>query len=108
MGSFLISEVRGMRLTQKPRSDAPHDLLKFWGIVRGCQPEERQEWISDQLGDKRLQRECNDEDLFERLWSVRNVRPMLLPTRWWSGTLESLDLPLVREEMLGFNHEDQG
>ena len=42
MGSFLISEVRGVRLAEKPRSDSPpHDRLEFRGIVRGCQPEER-------------------------------------------------------------------
>jgi hypothetical protein len=53
-------------------------------------------------------RECNDEDLLERLWSTRNVRPMLLPTRWWSRTLDPLALPRVGEEMLGFNNETQG
>ena len=35
MGSFLISEVRGVRLAGNPRSDAPHDRLEFRGIVRG-------------------------------------------------------------------------
>ncbi len=35
MGSFLISEVRGVRLAERPRSDAPHDHLEFRGIVRG-------------------------------------------------------------------------
>jgi len=108
MGSFLISEVRGVRLAERPRSDALHDRLEFRGIVRGWQPEERQKWISDLLEDKRRRRECSDEDLFERLWSARNVRPMLLPTRWWSRTLEPLSPPLVGEEMLGFNNEAQG
>ena len=40
MGSFLISEVRGVRLAGSPSSDAPHDRLEFKGIVRGWQPEE--------------------------------------------------------------------
>ncbi len=35
MGSFLISEVRGVRLGGNPKSDAPHDRLEFRGIVRG-------------------------------------------------------------------------
>ncbi len=35
MGSFLISEVRGVRLAGSPRSGAPHDLLEFRDIVRG-------------------------------------------------------------------------
>ena len=35
MGSFLISEVRGVRLADRPRSDASHDRLEFRGIVRG-------------------------------------------------------------------------
>ena len=34
--------------------------------------------------------------------------PMLLPTRWWSRTLEPLAPPRVGEEMLGFNNEAQG
>ena len=33
---------------------------------------------------------------------------MLLPTRWWSRTLEPLASPLVGEVMLGFNNESQG
>jgi len=82
MGSFLISGIRGVRLADSPRSEAPHDRLEFRGIVRGWQPEERQKWISDLLEDKERQRECSDEDLLEKLWSTRNVRPMLLPTRW--------------------------
>ena len=82
MVSFLISEIRGVRLADSPRSEAPHDRLEFRGIVRGWQPEERQKWISDLLEDKERQRECSDEDLLEKLWSTRNVRPMLLPTRW--------------------------
>ena len=35
MGSFLISEVNGVRIAENPRSDAPHDRLEFRGIVRG-------------------------------------------------------------------------
>jgi hypothetical protein len=65
MGSFLISEVRGVRITENLRSNAPHDRLEFRGIVRGCQSEERQKWISDLLEDKVPQRECSDEDLLE-------------------------------------------
>jgi hypothetical protein len=82
MGSFLISEVRGVRLTGIPSSDVPHDRLEFKDIVRGWQPEERQKWISELLENQGQGRECNDEVLIERLWSARNVRPMLLPTRW--------------------------
>ena len=33
---------------------------------------------------------------------------MLLPTRWWSRTLEPLVPPRVGEEILGFNDEGQG
>ena len=40
MGSFLISEVRGVRITGNPRSNATYDHLEFKGIVRGCQSEE--------------------------------------------------------------------
>ena len=108
MGSFLISGVRGVRLAERPRSDDPHDRLEFKGIVRGCQPEEWQKWISDLLEDKKRQRGCSDEDLFERLWTARNVRPMLLPTRWWSRTLDPSAPPLTGKEMLGFNNEAQG
>jgi hypothetical protein len=108
MGSFLISEIRGVRLADWPRSDAPHDRLEFRGIVRGWQPEERQKWISELLEDQGQRRECNDEDLLERLWSARNDRPMLLPTRWWPRTLEPLAQPRVGEKMLGFNNEAQG
>jgi hypothetical protein len=82
MGSFFISEVRGVRLVDSPRSGAPHDRLEFRGIVRGWQPEERQKWISELLEDQGQRRASNDEVLLERLWSARNVRPMLLPTRW--------------------------
>ena len=35
MGSFLISEVRGVRIAENPKSNAPHDRLEFRGIVRG-------------------------------------------------------------------------
>ena len=35
MGSFLISEIRGVRLVDRPRSDALYDRLEFRGIVRG-------------------------------------------------------------------------
>jgi hypothetical protein len=108
MGSFLISEVRGVRLAGNPRSEAPHDRLEFRGIIRGWQPEERQKWISDLLENQGQGRECNDEVLIERLWSVRNVRPMLLPTRWWPRTLEPLTPPRVGGEMLGFSEEAQG
>jgi hypothetical protein len=40
MGSFLISEVRGVRMTENPKSNAPYDRLEFRDIVRGCQSEE--------------------------------------------------------------------
>ena len=60
------------------------------------------------MQDQGQRRECNDENLLEKLWSARNVRPMLLPTRWWSRTLDPLVLPRVGEEMLGFNNETQG
>jgi hypothetical protein len=46
--------------------------------------------------------------MVERIWSVRNVRPMFLPTRWWSRTLDPLTPPQVGEEMMGFNNELQG
>ncbi len=104
MGSFLISEIRGVRLADRTRSDAPYDRLKFRGIVRGWQPEQRQKLISEMLEDQGQRRECNDEDLLEKLWSTRNVRPLLLPTRWCPRTLEPLVLPRVGEEMLGFNN----
>ena len=97
-----------MRLSDIPRSGAPHDRLEFRGIVRGWQSEERQTWISTLLEDQGQRRECSDEVLLERLWSARNVRPMLLPTRWWSRTLDPLAPPRVGEEMLGFNDEAQG
>jgi hypothetical protein len=35
MGSFLISEVRGVRLAGNPRSEASHYLLEFRGTIRG-------------------------------------------------------------------------
>jgi hypothetical protein len=82
MGSFLISEVRGVRPAGSLRSGASHDRLEFRGIVRGWQPEERQKWISELLENHGQPTECNDEVLLERLWSARNVRPTLLPTRW--------------------------
>jgi hypothetical protein len=65
MGSFLISEVRGVRLAGSPSSDAPHDRLEFKGIVRGWQPEERQKWISELLESQGQGRECNDEVLLK-------------------------------------------
>ncbi len=108
MGSFLISEIKGVRLADKPRSDAPHDCLEFVGLVRGWQPEERQKWISELSEDQGQRRECNDEVLLERLWLARNVRPILLPTRWWPRTLEPMALPRVGGEMLGFSNEAQG
>jgi hypothetical protein len=37
MGSFLISEVRGVRLSGSPRSGASPDRLEFRDIVRGWQ-----------------------------------------------------------------------
>ncbi len=40
MGSFLISQIRGVRLEDSPRSDAPYDHQEFSGIVQGCQVEE--------------------------------------------------------------------
>ncbi len=48
------------------------------------------------------------EDLMEKLWSSRNVRPLLLPTRGWSRTLSTTTPPRVGEEMLGFNTKAQG
>ncbi len=90
-----------MRIAENPRSTAPHDQLEFRDIVRGWQSEERQKWISEMLVDKEHQRDCRDEDLLERLWTARNVLPMLLPTRWWSRTQ-------APEEMLGFDNEAQG
>jgi hypothetical protein len=33
MGSFLISEVHGVRIEETPRSDAPHDRMEFRTIV---------------------------------------------------------------------------
>ena len=33
---------------------------------------------------------------------------MLLPSRWWSRTVEPLVLPQIGDEMLGFNEEAQG
>ena len=65
MFSFLMSEVGGVRITENPKSNAPHDRLEFRGIVRGCQPEERQKWISDLLEGKGRQRDCRDEDIIE-------------------------------------------
>jgi hypothetical protein len=38
-------EIDGVRLTENPRSEEAHDVLEFRGLVRGWQPEERQEWI---------------------------------------------------------------
>jgi hypothetical protein len=45
MRPFLISKIDGVRLAANPRSEEAHDVLEFRGLVRGCQPEERQEWI---------------------------------------------------------------
>ena len=75
MGSFLISEVRGVRISENPKSNVPHDRLEFRGEVRGWKSEERQKWIFDLLEDKGRQRDCRDEDVIERLWMVRNVCP---------------------------------
>jgi hypothetical protein len=108
MGSFLISEIKGVRLAGSPKSEAPHDRLEFRDIVRGWQPEERQKWISDLLEDKEGQRERGDENLLAKLWSTRNVRPLLLPTRWWSRTVDPLVPPQIGGEMFGFNNETQG
>ncbi len=44
----------------------------------------------------------------EKLWSTRNVLPLLLPTRWWSRTLVTTTPPRVGEEILGFTTEAQG
>ena len=33
MGSFLISEVNGVRIEETPRSDSPHDRMEFRTIV---------------------------------------------------------------------------
>ena len=60
------------------------------------------------LEDKEGQRERGDEDLLGKLWSTRNVRPMLLPTRWWPRTVDPLGPPQIGGEMLGFNNEAQG
>ena len=108
MGTFLISKVNGVRITENPRSDTLYDQLEFRGLVRGWQPEERQKWIAQLLGDKEHQRDGRDEDLMERLWLVRNVHPILVPTRWCPRMLGPMTLPRVGEEMLGFNTEAQG
>ncbi len=107
MGTFRISGIDGVRIAEHPRSDAPHVRLEFRGTVRGRQPEERQEWIAKLLGEEE-ERGGRGEDLMEKLWSARNVRPLLLPTRWWSRTLATTTPPRVGEEMLGFNTEAQG
>ena len=107
MGTFLISGIDGVRIAEHPRSDAPHDRLEFRGTVRGWQPEERQEWIAKLLGEEG-ERSGRGEDLIEKIWSERNVRPLLLPTRWWPRTLATTTPPQVGEEMLGFNTEAQG
>jgi hypothetical protein len=108
MGSSLISEVIAVRMAETPRSELPYDRLEFRGTVRGCQPEERQKWISQVLRGSEHQRECRDEDLIERLWMARNARPILLPTWWWPRTSIPLAPPRVGEEMLGFTTEAQG
>ena len=79
MGSFLISEVRGVRLAGNPRSGAPHDRLEFRDIVRGWQPEERQKWISELLENQGQGRECKDEVLLERLLSAKKCPPHASP-----------------------------
>ena len=35
MGTFLISEVNGVRMSEHPRSETPHDRLEFRGTARG-------------------------------------------------------------------------
>ena len=35
MGTFLISGINGVRITEHPRSDASHDRLEFRGTVCG-------------------------------------------------------------------------
>jgi hypothetical protein len=35
MGTFLISEIRGVRLADSPRSEARYDRLEFRDMVRG-------------------------------------------------------------------------
>ncbi len=92
----------------KPATEIEITRLEFRGIVRGWEPEERHKWISELLEDQGQRWECNDEVLFERLLSARNVRPMVLSTRWWPRTLEPLVPPRVGREILGFSNEAQG
>ena len=107
MGTFLISEINGVRILEHPRSDTPHDRLEFKGTVRGWQSEERQEWIAQLLGDEE-QRGGRGEDLMERLWLARNVRPILLPARWWPRTLATTTSTPSRGGDARFNTEAQG
>jgi hypothetical protein len=109
MGSFLISKIDGVRLAANPRSEEAHDVLEFRGLVRGWQPEERQEWIPPLLACGNHRQDGTDQGLLERLWKDREVRPLLLPTRWWPRAVSRTTLvPKVGEEMLGFSEEAQG
>jgi hypothetical protein len=82
MGSFLISKIDGVQLAANPRSEETHDVLEFRGLVRGWQPEERQEWIPPLLTCGNHRQDGTDQGLLERLWKDREVSPLLLPTRW--------------------------
>ena len=82
MGSFLIFKIDGVRLGTNPRSAAAHDALEFRGLVRGWQPEERQVWIPPLLACGNHRQGGTDQGLLEKLWEDRDVRPLLLPTRW--------------------------
>ncbi len=109
MGSFLISKIDGVRLAANARSEEEHDVLEFRGLVRGCQPEERQEWIPPLLACGNQRQDGTDQGLLERLWKDREVRPLLLPTRWWPrAASRTTHVPKVGEEMKGFSEEAQG
>ena len=105
MGTFLISEINGVRIVEHPRSEVPDDRLEFRGTSRGWQSEK---WIDQLLGDKEHQRDGRDEDLVDKLWLERNIHPILLPSRWWSRTLATMIPSRVGEEVLVFNTEAQG
>ncbi len=79
------------------------------GLVRGWQPEERQEWIPPLLACGNHRQDGTDQGLLERLWKDREVLPLLLPTRWWPRAVSRTTLfPKVGGEMLGFSEEAQG
>ncbi len=56
-----------------------------------------------------IRQDGTDQGSLERLWKDRDVRPLLLPTRWWSRVVSLTTLvPNVEKEMLGFSEEVQG